>query len=312
MTIETEFVGPPRRLRYRFAIDVPVHDDQRIATLDFASFDSPAQTVIHLDGPPCLRHRWPDGSLCMWLDSDPPDHRWVPDDGLLALVGHVEQHAYGEAECRAGRDWPKPESPGGSPTSPDLSVMLFSALTLEVSGPAVGAIIAFAGVLVGLLVNGDRAERQRRRELHSRALGAVLAYGEMPFMIRRRKREDSESSAERVRLSDHFSQIKAEVSACQVLLDADGDENLASAYGALVEVARQTAGHEAHEAWNQPAVATDPEMNMGDLFEKLEGFRQQVDLFTDDLARATLPRRKRMRRWFATRVRRSTSTGTKP
>lgn len=191
-------------------------------------------------------------------------------------------------------------------------MLLATFVTLKVSGPVAGAIIALGGVLVGLLVNGDRAERQRRRDLHSRALAAVLAYGEMPFMIRRRKCEEAERSAERVRLSDHFSQIKAEVSTCQVLLDADGDEKLASAYGTLVEVARQTAGHEAHEAWKQPPVATDPEMNMGDLFVTLEAFRERVDLFADDLARATLPRRKRMRRWFSTRGHRPASRGSKP
>ena len=42
----------------------------------------------------------------------------LPGDGLLGLVSQVEQHAYCEAECRAGRAWPKPETPGRHPRKP--------------------------------------------------------------------------------------------------------------------------------------------------------------------------------------------------
>jgi len=169
---------------------------------------------------------------------------------------------------------------------------------VHVAAPAVGTIIAFAGVLLGLLVSGDRAERERRRALHARALAATLAYAEMPFMIRRRRSEEAERSAERVRLSDHFSAVKAEIATCQVLLAADGDEKLAAAYDDLIEVARGTAGREAHTAWEDPPVATDAEMNMGGLFDRLAAFRARLEAFEFDLARATLPRRLRLWRWF--------------
>jgi hypothetical protein len=168
-------------------------------------------------------------------------------------------------------------------------------VTVKISSPVAGAIIALAGVLAGLWVSGDRAERQRRRDLHARSLAAILAYAEMPFMIRRRRHEPTEASAERVRLSQHFSIVKAEVTTCQVLLAADGDARLAGAYEELVAVARRTAGGEAHEAWKVRPVATDAEMNMGELFNRMEDFRSQLDIFQKDLARATLPRRTRLR-----------------
>lgn len=197
---------------------------------------------------------------------------------------------------------------GAPSTSTAVPVMLGATLaTLKVTGPVAGAIIALGGVLFGLLVNGDRAERHRRRDLHARALAAVLAYGEMPFMIRRRRCEATEKSAERIRLSDHFSQVKAELSTCQVLLAADGDETLANAYDDLVEVARGAAGKEAHEAWKQPPISSDREMNMGNVFDKLAGFRDRIDTFSNDLAQATLPRRKRLRRRLRTKTRPPTS-----
>lgn len=119
MTVQSEFVGQPRRLRYRFAVDVPVHDDRRLVTVGFEPVHTPSLPVVHIDGPVCLRHRWADGSLCMWLDSDPPEERWVPADGLLGLVGQIELHSYCEAECRAGRPWAKPESPGRHARRPE-------------------------------------------------------------------------------------------------------------------------------------------------------------------------------------------------
>lgn len=169
---------------------------------------------------------------------------------------------------------------------------------VTISPPIIGALIALAGVIAGLWINGDRTERQRRRDLHARALVALLAYGEMPFMIRRRRCEDEERSAERVRLSNHFSDVKAEMTTCEVLLAADGDQKVASAYSELVETARATAGREAHLAWTEPPVSGDSEMNMGDLFDRLELFRKKLATFEGALACATLPRRQRVTRWL--------------
>lgn len=171
-------------------------------------------------------------------------------------------------------------------------------MTIEISGPVAGAVIAFGGVVLGLLVNGDRGERQRRRELHARALAAVLAYGEMPFAIRRRRCEDEHASAERVRLSDHFSSVKAEISTCQALLAADGHERLAVVYNDLVETARATAGEDSHEAWKAPAVTSDREMNMAAVHQRLQPFRDRLVEFELGIASATLPRRKRLWRWW--------------
>jgi hypothetical protein len=102
----------PLGLTYRFSIDVPVHDDERVVT---AVFDTAQEPRVWIDGPVCRRHRFLNNALCMWLRSDPPENRWVPEDGLLALIGHIKLHAYCEAECRAGNCWPKPEAPGAHP-----------------------------------------------------------------------------------------------------------------------------------------------------------------------------------------------------
>lgn len=179
--------------------------------------------------------------------------------------------------------------------------MSAAVINLDLDAAGVGALFGLLGVLVTLWVNGDRAERQRRRDLHARALAAVLAYGEMPFMVRRRRPEEEGRSGERVRLSNQFSEVQAEVATCQVLLRADGDNRLAEAYHNLVRVARETAGREAHEAWNEEPIAHDPEMNMRGLFNRLRLLRDELERFQAQLAHATLPRRLKL--WRALRKR---------
>jgi hypothetical protein len=163
--------------------------------------------------------------------------------------------------------------------------------------PLVGAGVGLIGVLWTLWVNGDRAERTRRRELRARCLAAVLAYREMPFMIRRRRTEADERSAERVRLSSHFSAVQTELSTCEHLLRADGPDWLASKYQQLVSVARATAGREAHEAWQDEPIARDAEMNMPELFARLEPLNDQVDSFRKDIGWADKTRRGKAIAW---------------
>jgi hypothetical protein len=155
------------------------------------------------------------------------------------------------------------------------------------------AAIALMGVAVTLLINGARAERQRRRDLHARALAAMIDYGEMPYRIQRR----APGAENRARLSDELSRTKAELDTCQVLLAADGDERVSDAFDDLYKLARRSVGKTAHDAWNAPVIQSDAEMNQGELYRQLSGFNTARGQFADDLRTATLPRRKRTSRW---------------
>lgn len=178
-------------------------------------------------------------------------------------------------------------------------------VSMKIDAPVAAALIALAGVLINVWVIGDRAERRRRRDLHGEALASVLAYREMPFVIRRRRWEPEYQSEERTRISDRFSKVKAEIERCRMLLRADGDSRVSDAFEALYETARKTAGTEAHNAWKERPVKEDSEMNMSEVFDRLRDLDDQVDVFTRELAWATLPRRKRLWR----RVRRRDPNG---
>jgi hypothetical protein len=154
------------------------------------------------------------------------------------------------------------------------------------------AAVALLGVLLTLIVNGIRAERQRRRDLHARALAAIVAYGEMPFRIRRR----APGPEARARLCDELSLVKTEADVCQVLLAAEGDEKLSDAFDDLYAIARRTVGVEGHEAWKAPVIEDDEGMNMGPLYRRLRPFNDALDGFADDLRKATQPRTRRISR----------------
>jgi hypothetical protein len=108
----------PAVVTYRFAIEVPVHYDERGATV-IVGESVPRDVNVKIDGPVCTRHRFLDGSLCMWWGRDSEASRWRIGDGLLTLIGHIKLHAWCEADCRAGRPWPKEEAPGDHPRRPD-------------------------------------------------------------------------------------------------------------------------------------------------------------------------------------------------
>lgn len=157
------------------------------------------------------------------------------------------------------------------------------------------SLIGFGGVSFTLLFNGRRTERQRRRDLHARALAAITAYGEMPYRIRRRAPEPEERAA----LTDDLSRVKAEVEVCQVLLAADGDVKVANAYDRLYNTARGTAGRAASRAWESKPIpkGADAQMNAGGgTFRELKAYRDELDAFAEVIRRATLPRHRRVAR----------------
>jgi len=58
-------------------------------------------------------HRYSDGALCMWYPKDPPERRWVPADGLLALIEMAHNHLFAERYHWLHDRWPLDEVPHG-------------------------------------------------------------------------------------------------------------------------------------------------------------------------------------------------------
>ena len=156
-----------------------------------------------------------------------------------------------------------------------------------------GPMFALVGVAVTLLVNGAREERRRRREIHARALEAVARYYEMPFLIRRRRHD--EPSAERVRLTERFADVQAELASCEALMRADPDPAVRKAYAALVAAVRTHAGKQASSAWDTEPITSDAEMGMGDVIEALGPIGPVREACERAMAKSTAPRHRRER-----------------
>lgn len=56
------------------------------------------------------RHRYRDGSLCMWHPHDYRALRWLPQDGLVGLIRVASRHLIYEEIARRTGEWPVEES----------------------------------------------------------------------------------------------------------------------------------------------------------------------------------------------------------
>jgi hypothetical protein len=147
------------------------------------------------------------------------------------------------------------------------------------------AVVLLVGVIT-LYVNGERAERWRRRELHARGMAAASAYAEMPFAIRRRQHEPEHRSAERVRLTARFSEIQAEIAVCQALIESEGDPRIAAAYRELVDATRRIAGAAAREGWDDDPIERDPDVNMPAVARELQPLEVHRERFAETIRHA--------------------------
>jgi hypothetical protein len=97
-----------RRLSYTLDLEVPCYET-RCVTIIFNARYTATGVRVFADGPTSSRHRYEDGSLCMWHPDDPPELRWKPEDGLADLVEMVRRHLFREAYWREKDKWLGPE-----------------------------------------------------------------------------------------------------------------------------------------------------------------------------------------------------------
>jgi len=81
--------------------------------IEFRLEDGGRYPRVTVDGPSDSPHRYhaDGGHLCMWYPKDPASRRWCFDDGLLALIGHIQIHLIKEHLWREVGDWPGEEAP---------------------------------------------------------------------------------------------------------------------------------------------------------------------------------------------------------
>lgn len=103
---------------YEVTLDVPGYEPRRVRVEFRAS--RPTVPMVFADGPQESPHRLGKHELCIWFPGDEDDLRWVPDDGLLALLGMAGMHLFKEAFWRETGEWLGDEAPHAvNPTHAD-------------------------------------------------------------------------------------------------------------------------------------------------------------------------------------------------
>ena len=105
--------------QYTATVPVPDFPSRRVT----AEFDSrwPSRPRLFADGPTDSPHRYPlrrRTELCVWYPSDPPERRWVPEDGLLILFAMITEHLFKEAWWREHGVWLGDEAPHSTDDDP--------------------------------------------------------------------------------------------------------------------------------------------------------------------------------------------------
>lgn len=144
------------------------------------------------------------------------------------------------------------------------------------------AAMAFTGVMITLIVNGRRAERERLRQLYAGGWAAVQAYKEMAFAVRRRNVD--ESAAERVRVSEAMREIQKDLAFHEALIGRERSGQIAAEYRILVAKTREIAGGIIKRSWNENPISSDSEMHSPEIASELAALRGCEDSYMNAIA----------------------------
>lgn len=120
---------------------------------------------------------------------------------------------------------------------------------------AIAALIA----VVGYTVQRKIARRSERADLYGKAIGAVEAYLEGPYRIRRKIND----SANWFAISNALSDTKTTISHHVALLEMHAPNDVQIAYRAFETAALQEAGPQMTAAWHMPPITTHTAIPLG-------------------------------------------------
>lgn len=134
----------------------------------------------------------------------------------------------------------------------------------------IAAVAAIILAVLGPAFTAAAERRLRKREVLAKAVGALAAYREYPYVIRRR--DDTDPAAERRRISNEIMAIQRELTEATVWIGAEAP-GLEKAFDAALTDHRRIAGGLMNEAWRAEPASDDPSMNIDDVHTALEPLR---------------------------------------
>lgn len=109
----TSPLRPRGDILYDVDVQIDVYEPRHLQILVARGTPKPSLRAVYADGPTDSPHRYKPRAkdrnqrpaLCIWTPGDPPDERWLPDDGLLSLIEHARVHLFKEAYWREHGEW---------------------------------------------------------------------------------------------------------------------------------------------------------------------------------------------------------------
>lgn len=136
------------------------------------------------------------------------------------------------------------------------------------------ATLAAVVAVVGYVIQRKIARRSERADLYADALGAVEAYLEGPYRIRRKTKDTNNWSA----LSSALSDCKTAVSHHQALLQLHAPAAVAAAYDQFVSTAVREAGPKMTEAWSMPPLKNPRDVPLGVGYSRTDSDARRAEL----------------------------------
>ena len=88
---------------YLVTVEVPTYGPRQLTIVFPHRY--PENPRVFAEGPGLNRHRFNDGSLCMWYWRDSPERKWLFAEGLLALINHAIVHLFKKAWFADNGEW---------------------------------------------------------------------------------------------------------------------------------------------------------------------------------------------------------------
>ncbi|MQA86676.1 MAG: hypothetical protein GEV03_19085 [Streptosporangiales bacterium] len=124
--------------------------------------------------------------------------------------------------------------------------------------PVIALVGAIITAVLAYWLNQRAARHERRAKAFAEALAAVETYAEMPYLIRRRK----PTPEARHELTAEISKIQSQLAFHEAWMRIEAP-NVAISYANLIQAAKTQAGQQMSDAWRQPVLTSDEQMNLG-------------------------------------------------
>lgn len=136
------------------------------------------------------------------------------------------------------------------------------------------AVIAALIAVIGYSVQRKITRRSERADLYGNAIGAVEAYLEGPYRIRRKINDSSNWFA----LSSGLSDAKTAMSHHRALLEMHAPDDVTSAYKEFVFAAIGEAGPQMTAAWNANPMTSHRDVPLGTGYDRSVSDAKRADL----------------------------------